>query len=241
MRASEITGVARSKGVDLVGFADVSIFPEADNATWNPSYYLPDAKTVIVMGLKLNDALWDRLTGTYDVHSANLMSYLLHYNYDLLDFAAVQVARYIEELGYDAYPIQARTESKKENVFIGYFPFKVAARLAGMGSIGKNTLLITPEYGPRARLVTVITDLEVEDSKREVSDKTTEETCGDCSLCIDHCPVSALRYEDGVAMIDRRKCQGYMDVAQGCTLCQGICIRGKEAAARRRAKRGNVK
>lgn len=241
MLASEITRVARSKGVDLVGFADVSIFPEAENKTWNPSYYLPDAKTVIVMGLKLNDALWDSLTGTYDVHSANLMSYLLHYNYDLLDFAAVQVARYIEELGYDAYPIQARTESKKEKVYIGYFPFKEAARLAGMGGIGKNTLLITPEFGPRARLVSVITDLEIEDSKRQVVDKTTEETCGDCSVCIDRCPVHALSYKDDVPMIDRRKCQGYMDVAQGCALCQGSCTKGREAATKRRAKKAKVK
>jgi epoxyqueuosine reductase QueG len=235
--ASEIRKVAKAKGTDLVGFADVSKFPDGEDNTWNPRYYLPDAKTVIVMGLKLNDALWDRLTGNYDVHSANLRSYLSHYNYDLLDFIAVQVARYIEDLGYDAYPIQARTESKREKVFIGYFPFKETARLGGLGSMGKNTMLITPEFGPRVRLVTVITDLKIDVLRKPLFEKTIEDICGDCTLCIDTCPVRALNYEDGVAKIDQRKCQGYMDVAQNCALCQGICIRGKEAAMKRRQQR----
>ena len=237
MKASEIREVAKNKGVDLVGFAGVSGFPDDKNNTWNPRYYLPDAKTVIVMGLKLNDALWDRLTGKYDVHSANLVSYLLHYNYDLLDYAAIQVARYIEELGYDAYPIQARTESKKERVFIGYFPFKEAACLAGMGGIGKNSLLITPEFGPRVRLVTAITDLKIDDSRKSIAQRSAAEICGNCSLCIDRCPVQALSYEKGVGLIDQRKCQGYMDIAQNCALCQGICVKGRQAARKRRERK----
>ena len=44
---------------------------------------------------------------------------------------------------------------------IGYFPFKEAARLAGFGSYGKHDMIITPEFGPRVRLVTIITDLEI--------------------------------------------------------------------------------
>ena len=50
MKAAEIEKVAKTKGADLVGFADVSKFPGGEDNKLNPRYYLPDAKTVIVMG-----------------------------------------------------------------------------------------------------------------------------------------------------------------------------------------------
>ena len=131
MLASEIRKVAMAKGANLVGFAEVSKFPGGEENKLSPRYYLPDAKTVIVFGLKLVDALWDKLSGTYDVHATNLVNYLRHYNYDLLDFIVIQTARFIEEQGYDAYPMQARTETKIQEVLVGYFPFKEAARLSG--------------------------------------------------------------------------------------------------------------
>ena len=241
MHALEMEKVAKAKGADLVGFADISLFPGGEDNQLSPTYYLPNAKKVIVLGLKIVDALWDKLTGDYTVHSTNAVSYLLNYNYNFLDFIAVQVARFIEELGYDAYPVQARTMSRRENVFIGYFPFKEAAVLAGLGSLGKHDMLVTPEFGPRVRLVTVITDLEIEGegTRKPVPSQSIEELCGKCSLCVDACPVHALSYENGVTKIDRRKCQGHMDVAQNCILCQGICAKGRQAALKRRQRKNS--
>jgi len=242
MLASKLIQVAKSKGADLVGFAHVLRFPGGENNKLNPRYYLPNAKYVITLGLKIVDALWDRLSGDHDVHSTNALSYLGNYHYNLLDFVAVQTARFIEELGYDAYPIQARTLSRERNVFIGYFPFKEAARLSGLGTYGKHDMIVTPEYGPRVRLVTVITDLEIEgpETERPPVEKGIEEICGSCRICIDACPVHALSYENGFRKINKRACQGYMDVAQNCILCQAICIRGKEAALKRRQRKSEL-
>lgn len=239
MRKVQIEKFAKEKGADLVGCADVSLFPRGTDNPLNPRYYLPDAKSVWVMGLKLNDALWDKLTGTYDIHSTNLLSYLRHYNYDLLDFIAVQTARFIEDQGYDAYPVEARTETKVQMVYTGFFPFKEAARLAGMGDYGKSTLLITPEFGPRVRWVSLITNVKIDGgrTKKPVPRSDTDRVCGDCTVCMDQCPVKAIHYENGRPWVDQRKCQGYMDVAQNCALCQGVCVLGKEAAAKRRKKK----
>ena len=77
MHASEMEKVAKAKGADLAGFADVSLFPGGEDNQLSPTYYLPNAKKVIVLGLKIVDALWDKLTGDYNVHSTNAVSYLM--------------------------------------------------------------------------------------------------------------------------------------------------------------------
>jgi len=55
MLASEIIKTAKSKGADLVGFCHVSKFPDGKDNKLNPQYYLPDAKFVITLGLKIVD------------------------------------------------------------------------------------------------------------------------------------------------------------------------------------------
>lgn len=54
---------------------------------------------------------------------------------------------------------------------------------AGLGWIGKQTLLITPEYGPRVMLATVLTDAPFKTAK-----PITESRCGVCSM-----PISAIK------------------------------------------------
>ena len=124
MPAAEIEKVAKAKGADLVGFVDVSRFPGGEDNKLNPEVLSPGCENGDRHGLKIVDALWDKISGTYDVHNTNAASYLPNYNYNLLDFIAIQTARFIEDLGYDAYPVQARTMSRRQLVMIGYFPFK---------------------------------------------------------------------------------------------------------------------
>jgi epoxyqueuosine reductase QueG len=57
---------------------------------------------------------------------------------------------------------------------------------AGIGWIGRNNLLVHPEYGSKIRLATVLTDMPLE------SGKPVEKDCGDCKKCVEICPVSAI-------------------------------------------------
>ncbi|MHA2077194.1 MAG: 4Fe-4S double cluster binding domain-containing protein [Candidatus Thorarchaeota archaeon] len=66
-------------------------------------------------------------------------------------------------------------------------PLKTTAVKSGLGAQGKNTLLISPEFGPRIRLIAVLTDAVLDfDSPFE------GDLCGDCDRCIKVCPTKAI-------------------------------------------------
>ncbi|HUW64803.1 MAG TPA: reductive dehalogenase domain-containing protein [Spirochaetia bacterium] len=237
--AEKCVEAAKEKGADLVGIAPVDSFSADPAEAAHPRFFMDDAKAVVVCGLKLVDALWDKLTGTRDVHSLNLRSYLLHYNYDLLDFIGVQTARFLESQGYEAYPVQARTESRSNNVMTGYFPFKEAAVKAGLGLVGRHSMVNTPEFGPRQRLVAVITNAPLVPNRYLGEEEKARLSCGDCTNCIDRCPVGAISVDPatGAPVVDRPKCQAQLDFCQ-CALCQGVCPFGRKGSASRRRSLG---
>ena len=112
------------------------------------------------------------------------------------------------------------------------YPAKRAAIRAGMGKIGKNSLLITPEYGTRVVIILMATDI----SWQRGEDACRETDCLNCGRCIRACPVHAL---DDQGMSHPERClRNYMmegNVAPqeyrekigmrllGCDVCQRVC------------------
>jgi len=100
--------------------------------------------------------------------------------------------------------------------------FKPIALLAGLGWIGKNNLLIHPEFGPRVVLGVVITDARLEEARRPV----ITDGCGDCDLCLHVCPVGAL----GPGGFDRFRCYHRNKwLKKPCGFpCMRVCPVGKD-------------
>ena len=96
-------------------------------------------------------------------------TYLAYYDIanSLLNRIGLIVNNRLEREGFMAFPIPAsqRTGENKEG---GIFSHRMAAQMAGLGWIGKNCSLVSPQNGPRLRLATVLTNAPLEpDHPRE--------------------------------------------------------------------------
>lgn len=215
----EIQDLARNLGADLVGIASVDRFGGAPEG-FHPTDIMPQAKTVVVLARTFpREVLINkkRLTTYYHVYQTLK---------NQLDLIAVQLANYLDSLGYRSYPVPTDdpyTAWDEENrCGKGDLSHRHAAVAAGLGVLGKNTLLVTPQYGNRVYLTSIITDLEIEPDTLLDVDLCPEE----CRICIEACPVGAL---DGKSVI-QKLCRQNIGVVlprgfsvYGCWECRRVC------------------
>jgi epoxyqueuosine reductase QueG len=156
----------------------------------------------------------------------------------LSDLKGIAV-RIVKKEGYKYLSIPADSDRVKKT-FIAklypLFPHKIAATSAGLGWIGRNGLLINPEYGPRLSLATVLTDAPLK------ADKPIKESlCGDCKLCVQYCPSEAItgsewsRNRPYVELVRLQNCKSHKKESRAvngkpnCGLCITICPYGRKA------------
>ncbi len=134
--------------------------------------------------------------------------------YDLLEFIQIEIGDVSGRTFVDSAPVMD----------------KVWAAKSGLGWIGKNTNLISKEFGSFVFIGELIIDLELK------YDKSIKDYCGTCTKCIDACPTNAL----SPYRLDARKCISYLTIEKkedlpeemkgtwkdwifGCDICQDVC------------------
>lgn len=99
--------------------------------------------------------------------------------------------------------------------------FDDAPQAAGLGTIGRHSLLITPEFGSMVWLGAVLCEQEFE------ADALIENICNNCNLCVEACPVDALKEPE----LNQQNCWDYAfgddeDLQSwviSCHKCRDVC------------------
>lgn len=191
INAEAVKVMIKGEGIDMVGIAVaqnlILAYPPRPATA-----LMPTAKSVIVMAVPHS-------LGT--VYSPDIMLWTRSkmQTSRLLDETAEKVSRMLEKQGFLALPVSAdkpgeifkrdpETGKKfRQTRVAGFLSLKHAAMSCGLGEIGKNNLLLTPEFGPHQRLCAIITEAELEPDPRQDFD-----LCKGCSKCVEACPSGAL-------------------------------------------------
>ena len=219
-------------GSDLFGIAELS--DAQDFICSQGGDYLRRFPRGISVGIHLLDAIVDSLVRHED--PLTTFNYRGLYNsVNLrLDQIALSLAKIIQNEGYLAYVIPA-SQTIDDTKLVGAISHKLVANLSGLGWIGKSCLLITPEYGPRVRFITILTNSPLEIGK------PIKNNCGLCKECVDICPVSAFTgvlfkpSEPRGVRFKAHNCKTYTNkrkerMGEGlCGLCVYICPYGKKS------------
>jgi epoxyqueuosine reductase QueG len=166
-------------GANLVGIADIEPLKELNT---NPPDLLEPFSKAISIALTLPLATFEQISD----HPTPIYKSIYQTANLILDQIAFQAATGLQNDGFYSLPIPASQVLDKENWYAA-ISHKAVARMAGLGWQGKNLLLITPQYGSRVRLATILTTASLN------ADKPQKNRCGDCTACQDACPAQAIK------------------------------------------------
>ncbi|MEI8218060.1 MAG: hypothetical protein WCG51_03315 [Elusimicrobiota bacterium] len=210
--------LAHREGMALFGVAD--ILPIRD------SFLLPE-NTIkkfpfgISLGFRLSRSVLDTV-----VDMPNQI-YYFHYQRTniLLDQTALKITAWIQNQGFDAFPIPASQVMDWEKQ-LGSVSHREIARLAGHGWYGRNNLMVNPRYGSHVRYVSILTDAPL------TTDSAIPGNCGTCRQCVEICPASAIA-DTG---FDREAChvklKEFTKIQRIGQMICGVCVKACTGTAK---------
>jgi epoxyqueuosine reductase QueG len=138
--------------------------------------------------------------------------------------SAYDLAKASRRLGFKALPMAPRGYPTDERFLTAILSYKHVAEAAGLGTIGRHSLLITPQFGPRLRLGCLITEAELAPTPQ-----LQDGLCNECNNCIAACPSKALSEPAGAEPYTMNKyaCSIYRGAAGPCSECMRVCPAGQ--------------
>lgn len=226
----------------------------------------PDAKTIIIVGINYFQGDFGR-NGTVEsrhcLDSTNATGKIARYAWgrDYHKIFEKKLKLLKEFILKNLDSCLRRNDSFRLYVDYGPILERAYAEKAGLGFIGRNTCLITEEFGSWVFLGELVTNLELSAENRELRKDNTEKainsknsvlssqfsplSCGNCHQCISVCPTGAL---EGPYRLNAKKCISYLTIENkgsipeefrsqigdwlyGCDLCQEVCPHNVRAKA----------
>lgn len=217
MDSNFIKQMTYSLGADVCGIANIKRFENAPKG-FHPLDVYSETKSVISFGKQFSSSLFEANTNVPYTFVKN--KYV-----EILDNICIQLILKIESEGYKAIPIPSDEPyeywDSQNKHGRGILSLKHLAQSAGIGCIGKNTLLINQNYGNRLYLGAILTNLDLP------QDDLANNLCPEhCNVCINSCPQSAL---NGIT-VNQKKCREScaLSTAGGgfiysCNICRQVC------------------
>jgi len=179
----KIRNFALGLGADDVGIANAADYKSPQSPALDS--IMPGARSLVVMAYKELSSC----------ESPN-MQIAMNGRLDVMEFSRgnnYKVARFVEKEGGKAMtaPISYPLEMTERTMgAVGDVSMRHAAFAAGLGSFGRNNLVLHPRFGSRVVYTVVLTDLDLPSDPPAAGD-----ICTDCGLCVESCPSKALDQE----------------------------------------------
>jgi epoxyqueuosine reductase len=239
----EIRELAKEQGFSAVAFASADPLTEArdaalsrtrqglmDGLTWwserraevsaDPRRMMPDARSLIALAFPHPRP--DPTETPEGGPRGRIAAYALGRDYhEVLEERMRPLVEMLRSRGYEA----------KTFVDHGWMLDRAAAARAGLGWLGKNTMLLLPGAGSYFFLAEIVTTAALD------QDEPSKKSCGQCDACLRACPTGAL-VKPGV--LDNRRCISFWTIEHrgvipveirpllgdwvfGCDICQEVC------------------
>src|SRR5947199_2327335 len=183
-------------GADLAGIASaatLNAFPPDPRWPQTPERILPSIKSVIVLVQRIP-------AGAFRAVSNVPVQYMDMLVLRKMDKVAYRLAEELERAGHPTFVTAAQeTDWSLKRASYGRLSTRHLGVEAGLGTLGLEVNILTPEFGPRVYLTGILTELELEPDQR-----ITEQVCigESCSRCLHSCPPNAVLHWG----IDKRGC-----------------------------------
>jgi epoxyqueuosine reductase QueG len=178
---------ARELGADLCGIAaadTLNAFPPDPRFPQTPERISKYVKSVVVIVQRIP-------VGAFRCKTSVPVQYLDMLVLRRMDRVALQLARELERAGHPSFALAAQeTDWNLKRASYGQLSTRHLGVEAGLGTLGLEVNILTPEFGPRLYLTGILTELELAPDER-----MQEQVCigESCSRCLHSCPPDAVR------------------------------------------------
>lgn len=244
----EIIAYGKEIGIDKIGFTTADVFGElrerlrrqqelkyqsgfekgSIEERTEPMRLLPEAQSIISIAIAYPSRIKNQIRSTKEERRGIFAraSWGIDYHVVLRE-RLEKLSAFIKEKVPDA--------NNKIMVDTGELSDRAVAERAGIGFSGKNTSIITKEFGSFVYLGEMLTNIPF------IPDEPVDDSCGDCTICMDACPTGALVGEGG--QLNAQRCIAFLTQTKdflpdefrskignrvyGCDTCQQVCPRNK--------------